>query len=606
VIRAGTILEGRYRVDAQVGSGGFCTVHGGEHLTLGMRVAIKVLRLAEDMPADVRAELLSAFMDEARLVTRLRHDHIVRTLDQGVVEGTPYVVLEWCGDESLKGLLTRRGSGLPLPAAYSLIDAITAAMAHAHAQGIVHRDLKPSNVMLARAHDGELVPRVIDFGIAKLFEEETRDTSGKTLTATGGKYTPAYAAPEQLAGLRTGPWTDVHAIGLLFVELLTGRSPFGQSRLGAIDPERPTPRTFGLDCGAFDPVIARALALRAPERYADAGALHLALREAAAAMKLVPGKVKTSLPPVPIDLPDPAATEAPISRTMRAASASPPSKRTTRAWMVIAPVVVALVGGAAVWRPWRAKPSPATARAHEVVPRPMPRVTHLSEMTLARLHRRVEDAGLTVTGRGEQTDPTWMIFVHYEGKGERGTAYVNRVLLPPSLPPESAELLTLPTIKAWIEFDRAQELELAYGIEGPYVLSLTGKAQDSTLAIFDQLGAGLSLSLRGSSFGHPDPASDANDAKPLWRATSLADLSLAELGSRLRAAGLTVGAPNMTHKRWTVPLGKMHIDVFRDGEVDPSVQKKPFAIVRAGAIAVVLHGPGSSHELLAQVLRGLV
>lgn len=282
-LSSGTILEGRYRVDEPVGEGGFATVYSGHHLTLGVRVAIKVLHLEGDGERD--ADRLVDFLEEAKLVTRLRHDHIVRTLDQGIVRSddgrsVPYVVLEWCGEESLAERL-KREPRLPLREAYGIVDAITDAMAHAHENGVAHRDLKPSNVMLSQGANGELVPRVIDFGVAKVFETASPG-SGETATQNQGRYTPAYAAPEQIAGTRTGPYTDVHAIGLLFHELVTGRPPFsGDAALGNVDPERPTPARVGVDVGPFEAVIARAVALRPADRYENAAALGKALKKAA-------------------------------------------------------------------------------------------------------------------------------------------------------------------------------------------------------------------------------------------------------------------------------------------------------------------------------------
>ncbi len=294
-ISSGTLLDKRYRVDQPIGVGGFATVYSGFHLTLSAPVAIKVLHLAVLADAELRADVLDSFIEEARLVTRLRHDHVVRTLDQGLFHDesghpTPYLVLEWCGDESLRQHLeARRGKPLPLEDAYAIVADIADGMAHAHKQGVVHRDLKPGNVMLARNHDGTMVPRIIDFGIAKVFEGEDGQAGNQTMTKSAGKFTPAYAAPEQLAGLRTGPWTDVHAIGLIFYELVTGRAPFDDGpSLRGIDPERPSPARLGIDVGAFEAVIARAVALRPTERHADAGELRDALQAAAREMTLPP------------------------------------------------------------------------------------------------------------------------------------------------------------------------------------------------------------------------------------------------------------------------------------------------------------------------------
>jgi serine/threonine-protein kinase len=285
VLPSGQILDGRYRVDEPVGEGGFATVYAGLHLTLGVRVAIKALHLDGLEDPEREADRFADFIDEGKLVTRLRHDHIVRTLDQGIFRppgggrAIPYLVLEWCGEESLEGRL-RRDAKMTLREAYEIVAAVTDAMAHAHEASVVHRDIKPANVMLAHGARGELVPRVIDFGVAKVFEGG--DASLQTATQSAGKYTPAYAAPEQLAGMRSGPFTDVHAIGLLFYELATGRQAFSnESALGNVDPERPTPARVGVDVGAFEPVIAKAVALRPADRYPDARALARALEEAA-------------------------------------------------------------------------------------------------------------------------------------------------------------------------------------------------------------------------------------------------------------------------------------------------------------------------------------
>ena len=374
----GTILDGRHRVDEPIGSGGFATVYAGLHLTLGVRVAIKVLHVDGQLGPEQQVEMLSAFVEEARLVTRLRHDHVVRTLDQGVLQAEadgraiPYVVLEWCGDESLKDRLREQhGEPMPLVEAYAIIDAVTDAMAHAHDFGIVHRDIKPGNVMLARGPSGEIVPRVIDFGIAKLFENDDRTSSGQTMSRSAGKFTPAYAAPEQLAGLRTGPWTDVHAIGLLFFELVTGRSPFASgASLGGVDPERPTPGRCGVDVGAFEAVIARAVSLRPADRHADARELRRALHDAARAMSFSVPRLPLAAPArrAPIDrskgealaAADGTSTESPISQTARTAAVprrnldvgSDHARSVTRrsSWLAaLALTGVAALGGTAIW-----------------------------------------------------------------------------------------------------------------------------------------------------------------------------------------------------------------------------------------------------------------
>src|SRR5262249_36372096 len=150
--------------------------------------------------------------------------------------------------------------------------------------------LKPSNVMVLPAAEGFGWPRVIDFGIAKLVSPDETAGSGTTETfQSSSPFTPAYAAPEQIVQARTGPWTDVHALGLMFVELVTGPSPYGnpdEARFAAIDPARPTPAARGVNVGAFEEVVARALAIRPRERWANAREMLEAASVAARTMAL--------------------------------------------------------------------------------------------------------------------------------------------------------------------------------------------------------------------------------------------------------------------------------------------------------------------------------
>jgi branched-chain amino acid transport system substrate-binding protein len=131
--------------------------------------------------------------------------------------------------------------------------------------------LKPSNVMLESTKRGP-VARVLDFGIAKIMERDVAPTSGHTATDARYKaFSPAYAAPEQISGMRTGPWTDVHALGLMLTELLTDAPPYPPGDANDLyrsvfDPERPTPRRRGVDAGAWEPVIERALAIKPNDR----------------------------------------------------------------------------------------------------------------------------------------------------------------------------------------------------------------------------------------------------------------------------------------------------------------------------------------------------
>jgi serine/threonine protein kinase len=612
LLTPGTVIDGRYRVDEEIGSGGFATVFSGQHLALDARVAIKVLRLyAEDSPTR-REALLRGFMDEARLVVRLRHDNIVRTLDQGVYApggsdfGLPYVVFEWCGDSSMaRFLASRNGAPLPVAEAYPLIEAITSAMAHAHELGIAHRDLKPANVMVKHDARGQLVPRVIDFGIAKLFETDRTAGETKTLTA-GAKYTLAYAAPEQLSGIASGPWTDVHAIGLIFVELTTGRPPYESCDLGPIDPNRPTPKRFGVDVGAFEAVILRAVAFDPRDRFRNAGELLSALR--AANQEVISSEAVTAIAPRLRQVAQPV-TEGALANTV---TERPRSKR----WpLLLAFGAVAVIACAVVVVMALSKnPERRLLRSAHLASALPALSAHLSEMTRSELERRLIAAGAAITGRGEE--PTQQ-YLYFSGNGMSGTAYLNQVSIGGNLTRSDRELATLPTIKSWIAFDRAQGLELAYGVDGDRVLSLTGTSKGPTLALFEKLAKGFALRLRGSSFGRPDPATYADDAKSLWHAKSLADLGLAELMSRVTTAGATIVGIRLAPRVWSLTLqedqNKGELDVFHSAasadELVAALQKSHARFVTAGSggARAVCQGTGSlsSKAFSKRVFEGL-
>ncbi len=288
---AGTVLDRKYRVDHVVAAGGFGLVYAGHHLALDQPIAIKVLKQRPEISVDGWHELLARFVQEAQMTARLRHPNIATILDTGIAElavgPVPWMVLEWLEGRTLDDELTARRSGLRgggrSPAeALELLRPVLQAIAEAHEAGIAHRDLKPSNVMLVPTRSGRSSIRLLDFGIAKLMNDEPETSSGHTTTEQAFRaYSIGYAAPEQVAGKRTGPWTDVHALGLILTEILTDASPYGDDdampHALVFDVRRPTPARFGVDVGAWEPVIARAVALRPSERFANAGEMLAAL-----------------------------------------------------------------------------------------------------------------------------------------------------------------------------------------------------------------------------------------------------------------------------------------------------------------------------------------
>lgn len=283
-----TLLDGRYRIERELGAGGSGVVYAAVHVGLDSQVAVKLLQLPPQLTAEQQSARVADFLEEARTLTRLKHPSIVTAVDLGVVQldgaQHPYFVMELCAGRSLRDFLEEEG-GLGLSQAWELFEPLVRATAHAHRLGVVHRDIKPGNVMLdTHPEDGRLTPKLIDFGVSKAMQGEVEPGTGSTQTTSGSSpHTPAYAAPEQVAGGRTGPWTDVHALGLLFVELLTGEPPYGYDdpRMRVIDATRPSPAAHGVEVGDFEQVIRKALALRPQDRFRDAGELLAALVECA-------------------------------------------------------------------------------------------------------------------------------------------------------------------------------------------------------------------------------------------------------------------------------------------------------------------------------------
>jgi hypothetical protein len=206
------VLPG-YEILGELGRGGMGIVYKARCLRLNRLVALKVVR------ADSAAALTqhSRFLVEGEVLARLQHPNVVQIYDIGFYQGQRYCALELVAGGSLAARLD--GQPLPVREAAQLVASLAQAVYAAHAQHIIHRDLKPANVLLTT--DG--VPKVTDFGLAKMVDVDLK------LTQTGGVFgTPAYMAPEQALGqtAHIGPHTDIHALGVILYEALTGRPPF--------------------------------------------------------------------------------------------------------------------------------------------------------------------------------------------------------------------------------------------------------------------------------------------------------------------------------------------------------------------------------------------
>ena len=234
----GSLLDGRYKIEAVLGSGGMGRVYRAEHTKIGRPVAIKVLH--QDLTRNREAS--QRFQREAIASGRLDHPNIVGVSDFGVLDdGACYLVMEVLEGESLGGRLAR-DRRVPWPEAVEIIRGVLHGLRHAHERGVVHRDIKPDNIFLARK-DGELIIKILDFGIAKLYAGSADDPASTRTGLTVG--TPAYLSPEQAVGGAITPASDIYSASIVLFEMLAGRPPFESkdplAMLGA-HVSRPPPR----------------------------------------------------------------------------------------------------------------------------------------------------------------------------------------------------------------------------------------------------------------------------------------------------------------------------------------------------------------------------
>ncbi|MCC6897954.1 MAG: protein kinase [Polyangiaceae bacterium] len=303
----GTVVAGAYKVEAVVAEGGFGVVYRAYHSGFRAPVAVKCLKVPQQLSQEQEEHFLEQFRAEAELLFRLSASipTVVRPLHVDAItlpDGrfVPFMALEWLEGETLDAIAQRRRAEglppLPLKKLVRMLTPVARALEKAHNfQGpsgpvsIVHRDLKPENIFVANIAGEEQV-KILDFGIgkAKSMASQVAGRASQTESAFSS-FTPAYGAPEQWVPKRfgqTGPWTDVWGLALTIVEVMAGRTIIDGDHAGmmgtTLDPtRRPTPRNEGLDVpDAVERVFARALALDPRERHPDAGAFWSDLTQA--------------------------------------------------------------------------------------------------------------------------------------------------------------------------------------------------------------------------------------------------------------------------------------------------------------------------------------
>jgi serine/threonine-protein kinase len=210
------IADGKYQIVRVLGKGGMGTVYQAAQPAMNRMVALKLIR--PDMVA--RDDAVARFHKEMRVTARVEHPNTVRVYDFGNDHGKLYLAMEFLAGPSLREVIDRPGK-LGVERLVRIARQIAHALGAIHAHGIVHRDLKPDNVILLDSFGERDFVKVLDFGIAKVLEEQLR------LTATGKPIgTPTYMAPEQAMGLAVDPRTDLYTLGVMLYQMASGRIPF--------------------------------------------------------------------------------------------------------------------------------------------------------------------------------------------------------------------------------------------------------------------------------------------------------------------------------------------------------------------------------------------
>jgi serine/threonine-protein kinase len=306
--RQGELLAGKYLLDDLLGVGGMGEVYRATNVSLGRKVAIKLLS-----PEYVNNEDdVNRFLREARAAAAVRHTNVVDVLDVAREDnGTPFIVQELLSGEDLERYLRSRGGRLGPSESLEIMIPVADAVAAAHAQKVVHRDLKPANIFLARDRN-QIVPKVLDFGAA-LFPTIAERSAKEARMLIG---TPHYMAPEQIVDkTAVDSRSDVWALGVILYEMMVGETPFeAETAQGVLNKVKtvnvPPLRSRVPDAPVeLEQIVAKCTNRDRLMRYPDAGAAHVALEAVRKKMKGVPKSTTMATlddaepPPLPVKPP---------------------------------------------------------------------------------------------------------------------------------------------------------------------------------------------------------------------------------------------------------------------------------------------------------------
>jgi formylglycine-generating enzyme required for sulfatase activity/serine/threonine protein kinase len=298
----GIIIADKYRIERLVGEGGFALVYRAQHTIWNQPVAIKFFNGLSSVPIDQREYFKDQFIQEGARLTELSSQtaSIVQARDVGTYttpdgQWMPFMVLEWLDGVALDELLDHeRIDGAPcwtVEQVIVLLAQAANALDVAHGKGIAHRDIKPANIfVLGEKPRLTATLKVLDFGVAKMMSDNTQLKAAMAKTGTNiTSFTPQYGAPEQFSRSygATGPWTDVYALALVALEMMTGKAALEGDDIVQLafasgnTERRPTPRNLGVQVSdAVESVFEKALAIAPHDRYARAREFWAALEQA--------------------------------------------------------------------------------------------------------------------------------------------------------------------------------------------------------------------------------------------------------------------------------------------------------------------------------------
>lgn len=262
--RAGEIIDEKFQLVRRVGAGGMGTVWVAHNLVLDVQVGIKLISFRRRKN---REALALRLLDEARSAARLGHPAVIKIHDFGITDsGDPFIAMELLGGEDLASVLEREHK-LAADTAVQMLLPIAHGLAAAHDKGIVHRDIKPENIFLSREDDGEVRPKILDFGIARMIDNPTKLTLEGTPLGT-----PEYMSPEIARGDVAECTSDVWSFTVVLYELVSGKCPFEAPNynklMQAILNSEPTPLGAEFD-GELVRIIAKGLEKEPAARWAS-------------------------------------------------------------------------------------------------------------------------------------------------------------------------------------------------------------------------------------------------------------------------------------------------------------------------------------------------